>query len=386
MKRSLVGGVLAAAALILGFTTLTVVDAGARTLKSAVGLATSSAQYYAHSRLAEYLKENAPNLRMKVYSMSLLNLKETPAGVRDGVADVGFVLPPYFPAEYSEFNLAANVSMLATTGRKVESPGAAMAGATSEYVFFNCPECLTQFEHENQAYLGTGSSPTYVMLCTKPIRTLDDLKGKKFRSGAANFGRWAEFFGGTKVSISANDIYEGLGQGVIDCAMNSATELSNLSLFGVVKFVTRRIPGGVYSGVATNNVNLDTWRSLSLEQRTAFLKGSARAQADLTWKYYSDAKKNLEASPDKGIEVYEPDPEILKQSDEFVKADLKVIAEQFRSDYGVDNTDAKIEKLAELTDKWKTLTEGIEGDPEALFQIYWEEIFSKIDPETYGMN
>jgi TRAP-type transport system periplasmic protein len=384
-RQKFLGATISAAVFTLALGAAPATQALAKTLKDAVGLAPSSVQYYAHSRLADYVKEHTKDLRIKVYSMSLLNLKETPAGVRDGIADMGFVLPPYFPAEYSEFNLAANVSMLATTGRRVESPGAAMAGATNEYVFFNCPECLAQFEHENQVYLGTSASPTYIMLCTTPIRAMEDLKGKRFRSGAANFGRWAEHFGGIKVSISANDVYEGLGQGVIDCAMLSATELTNLSLYDVVKFVTRRIPGGVYSGVATNNMNLDSWRSLSLEERTVLLKGSARVQADNTWKFHADAKKNLEDAPGKGVEVIEPDPIILTKSDEFVKSDMKVIAEQFRTDYGVENTDAKIAKLAELTEKWKTLTEGIENDQEALFQVYWKEVFSKLDPETYGI-
>ena len=31
----------------------------------------------------------------------------------------------------------------------------------------------------------------------------------------------------------------------------SATELTNLSLFDITKYVTRRIPGGVFAGVAT---------------------------------------------------------------------------------------------------------------------------------------
>ncbi|MCA8930366.1 MAG: hypothetical protein KDC18_20085, partial [Alphaproteobacteria bacterium] len=115
------------------------------------------------------------------------------------------------------------------------------------------------------------------------------------------------------------------------------------------------------------------------------LKGSARLQADGTWKYYAEAKKNLEDAPGKGVEVIEPDPAILAKSDEFVKGDMKVIAEQFRTAYGVANTDAKIAKLAELTEKWKTLTDGIEDDPAALFAVYWNEVFSKLDPETYGM-
>jgi TRAP-type transport system periplasmic protein len=382
--RVVLRGAAAVATLGLSLTGVIAADASARTLKDAVGFAPNSAQHYAHERFAEYIGENT-DLKIKVYSMSLLNLKETPPGIRDGIADMGFVLPPYYPAEFAENNLAANLSMLSTTGRQVESPGAAMAGATSEYAFLRCPECIKEFEGQNQVYLGTGASPTYIMLCTVPVRTLDDLKGKKYRSGAANFGRWAEYFGGIKVSIPGNDIYEAMGQGVVDCAMLSATELTNLSLFDLTKFITRRIPGGVYSGVATNNVNVDTWRSLTLEQRKAFLKGAARMNADLTWKYYADAKANLDASRGKGIEVIEPSPEIMAKSDEFVKGDLKIIADQFEKDYGLTNVQEKIQVVSELVEKWKTLTEGLENDPEALANVYWDEIFSKIDAETYGM-
>ncbi len=373
--------VAALAGLCIG--SVTAQSAGAKTLRSAVGLATSSAQYYAHERFAKYVEERT-DIKIKVFSMSLLNLKETPPGIRDGVADMGFVLPPYYPAEYADSNLAANLSMLVTTGRQIESPGAAAAGATTEYIF-NCPECQTEYAKQNQVYLGTGASPTYIMLCTTPLRTLEDLKGKKYRSGAANFGRWAEHFGGVKVSIPGNDVYEALGQGVIDCAMMSATELTNLSLFDLTKAITRRIPGGVYSGVATNNVNLDVWRDLTLEERKVFLAGSARIQADLTWKYYADAKANLEAAPGKGIEVIEPGPEIMAASDAFVKEDVKVIAKQFADDYGVQNTEAKIAKFAELVEKWKGLTADIADDPEALAKVLWDEIYSKIDPATYGM-
>ncbi len=65
--------------------------------------------------------------------------------------------------------------------------------------------------------------------------------------------------------------------------------------------------------------------------------------------------------------------------------DLKVIAQQFVDDYGVENTDAKIAKLQKLVEKWKTLTADIANDPEALAKVYWDEIYSKIDPTTYGM-
>ena len=368
----------------LAMAAIALPDAEARTLKSAVGTATSSVQVYTHERFAKYVEENS-DLKIKVFSLSLLNLKETPPGIRDGITEMGFVLPPYFPAEYANYNLAADTTMLVTTGERIESPGMAMAGALMEYAFFNCPDCQAEFEHQNQIYLGGGSTPAYMMLCSQPIRTLDDLKGKKFRSAANNFARWAEHFGGIAVSIPANDVYEALGQGVVDCAMMSATELSNFSLFDVTTAVNTGIPGGVFAGVATNNVNTRVWRSLTTEQRATMIKGSAFAQADFTWKFYADAKENLEAAPEKGIEIIEATPEMIAASEKFVEGDMVTTAEQYKTDYGVNDAAAKIEIMKKLIEKWKPLTEGLADDPEALATVYWEEIYSKIDPETYGM-
>jgi hypothetical protein len=75
----------------------------------------------------------------------------------------------------------------------------------------------------------------------------------------------------------------------------------------------------------------------------------------------------------------------MAASDAFVKEDVKVIAKQFADDYGVQNTEAKIAKFAELVEKWKGLTADIADDPEALAKVLWDEIYSKIDPATYGM-
>ena len=70
---------------------------------------------------------------------------------------------------------------------------------------------------------------------------------------------------------------------------------------------------------------------------------------------------------------------------EFVRGDLRIIAAQFTKDYGIKNVDAKIAKIIALIEKWKGLTADIADDPKALAKLYWEQIFSKIDPATFGM-
>jgi TRAP-type C4-dicarboxylate transport system substrate-binding protein len=361
------------------------VAAQAKELKIAVGFPPGGPSVNSLQEYADYIEANS-DLKTKVYALELLNLKEIPPGLRDGIADVGFVLTAYYPAEFSESNLVANLSMLATTGERVKSPGAVMAGVVSEYVMLECPQCRDQFRAQNQVPLGTGVSPEYQLLCTTPIKSVDDLKGKQLRSGAANFGRWAEHFGATKVSIPGNDVYEALSQGVIDCAMMSATELSNLQLMDVTDHITLGVPGGVFAGGSTQNVNLDTWRGLTDAQRETVIEASALSSAAITYAYYSSAIENIEAAKEKGIDVMTAPEPLLEASADFVKQDVDVIAKQFREDYGLENVEEKIATITALVDKWKGLTKDIADDREALRQLYWDEIYSKVDPATYMMD
>ena len=72
--------------------------------------------------------------------------------------------------------------------------------------------------------------------------------------------------------------------------------------------------------------------------------------------------------------------------DAFVAEDLKFIGKQFAEKYGVANPNVKIKQFVKLIDKWKTLVGHIGDDREALAKVYWDEVFSKVDPATYAMN
>ena len=372
-------------AAIAGLLALTALPASAQQLSYASGFPPGGP---VNEGLKDFVADVAANsdLSIKLFELSLLDLKETPAGIRDGVADMGYVLMPYFPAEFAEANLAADLSMLSTSGEKGADAALAMAGALTEYAMLHCDDCQAQFAQENQVYLGSASTPDYVLLCTDPVHSLDDLKGKTFRAGASNFGRWAEHFGGTKVSIPGNEIYEAMSQGVVDCTMISAPELLNLQLIDVTKHITVGMPGGVFAGSGAANINRDTWADLGTEQREFLLKAAARNVAQVTIRYNDAAREALDASREKGIEIFEPTPEMLDASAAFVDEDVNVIAKQFSDTYGLQNVDAKMATIRELVGKWKKLGDGLEQDVDGFAKVLWTEVFSKVDPETYGLN
>ena len=111
--------------------------ANGRELKLAVGFPQSTATDHGLETISKALKEKSGGeLEVKMFPLSFLNLPQMMNGLRDGVVEIGLVLPPLFPSELPETLLAEDLS-------KLGSNPWAVAGAMTEYVFI-CQECLTE--------------------------------------------------------------------------------------------------------------------------------------------------------------------------------------------------------------------------------------------------
>jgi TRAP-type C4-dicarboxylate transport system substrate-binding protein len=326
------------------------------------------------------------NLNLRRYGAALLSQGEVAPGLRDGVVGMGFVVSAYLPAEFSEMNLMANLSMLVTSGTPTNTPPAVASGAMMEYVLFNCPNCLTQFASQNMVFLSSGSTNPYDLLCRGSVTTLSEMRGRKFRSGAANFGRWAESVGATTVSMDSTEVFDAMSQGVLDCNMLSLGDIISNGLIDIVDTALLGVPGGVFSGFATNTANLDTWRGLSVEQRAALINASAGLVADIVIAQHENLATAKAAAIENGIKVLEIDDETRGATSAFVEGDMAVIINQFTNQYGVADAEAKVALASDLIERWKSLTVGIETDREALEALFQREIFSRLDAATHGLN
>ncbi len=353
-------------------------SANARELKLAVGFPQGTAAYHGLEAFAKTLKEKSGGeLEVKMFPLSLLNLPQMMNGLRDGVVDIGFVLPPLFPSEVPETHLAVDLAMLGS------NPWA-MAGAMTEYVF-TCQECLAEHLKNNQVYLGSSSTAPYMIVSTKKAVTLDEIKGKKLRSGAAPWARWAQHFGAVALTIPGNQVFESVSGGTVDGAMVSAAELSNLRLIDVVKFITVGVPTGTYHGIDNNNFNRNTWRSLTESQRKAVLEAAAMSTAAVSWKYVVDGAQNMKDAQAKGIQIHQAPADVVARSKAFIDSDLATIAQAAEKNSGIKNASQKIARFRQLVEKWEKLTPEGNWEPNKLAEIYYREIYSKIDPKTHGM-
>lgn len=345
---------------------------------SAIGLAVDD---YA----AAVSERSGGDISVTGFAMSLLSLPETSPGVRDGLADVGFVLPPYYAAEYStnlflhELNQLINLAETPTGKEPL-----AFTGAMVQYTFENCPECLAEFAAQNQVYTGGGVTPLYNLLCKDvKVTSIEDLKGKRLRAGGAGFVRFAEHFGAQGVRLPVNEVYEALDQGILDCAMLSAPELTNYNLHEVVTDITLGIPGGAFAGVASANVNKDRWNAMTDAQRETLLWGGTVMTAATTWNFYTDDATAINNAREKGINIYDPEPELVAALKEFTQQDLQTVSGLFSETYNVTRAAEIAAEFAPLLEKWYGMVADVESQ-EDLQTLLWDEVVSKVDPATYA--
>lgn len=215
------------------------------------------------------------------WSSSLLNSGDTLAGVRDGVADIGLIIPTYYPQELpvSSWLFGLGGALSGSTVHDVAAGGA----AALESVLTLEPLTAEYASHNIKVLQGT-STPAYNLLCNKPISSLEDAKGMRARAIGAVWSDTAEALGMTPVAIAWNEAYEGLQRGVFDCmVINPNQYVNGLILKDVAPEFVPVTMAQLQS--STWVMNLETWDSFPVELQNFITEQSVKAAYDI-WMGY----------------------------------------------------------------------------------------------------
>ena len=68
---------------------------------------------------------------------------------------------------------------------------------------------------------------------------------------------------------------------------------------------------------------------------------------------------------------------------EFIQQDLDAMAATYADKYDISNASEMIGTFKPILEKWVSLVDGVDSG-EALADLYWEEVFSKVDVTRYG--
>jgi TRAP-type C4-dicarboxylate transport system substrate-binding protein len=363
----------AVAAILLAANT-----ASARDLRAAPSLpAAHPANAILYGNMAKYLPEETNGeLNFTIIGPEVVDAKGMKSALDSGLAEVGNLLPAYNPSELPNF---ASLGDLALLGRDA----AAMSAAVTEFIV-TCADCQAELTKAGLVFFGAASTDPYVLLTTKPVRTVADLKGLRLRSGGSGYARWAESVGATPVSLTLADTFEAMSQGVIDGTMTSVTDLVSMRLIDLTKYVSE-VKLGTYSVSSNFTVKQSVWKEFTPEQRISFAKAAAKANAVYVQEGYLERGETArKAAREAGIEFIDPSEELVKQIRDFAISDVATAEKTALEKFKVEGAPEKYKHFQDLIAKWEKISEEANGDAQKMADARFNEIWAKVDLSTYG--
>jgi len=220
--------------------------------------------------------------------------------LRKGVIQVTFNVTAYYQSRMPEGG-AFTLSKL--TPWEQRTPG-------GFYDFF----VKAHKEKVNAMYLGQWLYGTFYLWVKDPVKTPDDLKGRKLRTTAL-YDRFMKEIGAVPVTINVPEVYTALKRGTVDGA---GWPLIGARTFGWTEVIKYIIDHPFYGMNSTILMNLDAWNSLTpslqskIKEVTAwfepYMAGYFDSNAQAEWKELdkvgvkrvqfspADAKRYLDAA------------------------------------------------------------------------------------------
>lgn len=142
---------------------------------------------------------------------------------------------------------------------------------------------------------------TYHMLCTKPVRNLADLKGRKIRSQGEYFPKMIAAVGGVPVTVLPGEFYESLQRGSVDCMVLPWDLMVAFKLQEVAKHGSAISLGALISNPQW--YNLKKWESLPANVRALLTAVAKDALAVDLAKAKESEQNALTAMKAAGVEI-----------------------------------------------------------------------------------
>ena len=195
------------------------------------------------------------------WNNSLAIMPEMLEAVTGGVADIGNITTPFFN---TVFPLHANLDSLVLFN---DRPLARLK--TNEALDEAFPEAASEWENAGLKRLNSWGNANYHVSCTKPIRTLDDFKGRKIRATGATYPVIVKAAGAVAVGFSHAELYDALMKGTVDGSFTDYDLMFRFKEAEITPYVTRLFIGS--TPMLSTAMNLETWNNLSPDIQQVFL-------------------------------------------------------------------------------------------------------------------
>ncbi len=165
------------------------------------------------------------------------------------------------------------------------------------------PEFEKLFARENLRQLGAGywNQNSYHLITDFPVKTMEDLKGKKIGHGG-NMLPWLKALGATSVQSVYPEVYTSIDTGVLNGYCMPACVVTGFKIYEVAKHFTKVDFGGNIAGYLT--INLNTWKRLPKEVQDILIEVGSEWSWDVYKRVLVDTDKAFKVMKNAGVEIY----------------------------------------------------------------------------------
>lgn len=314
------------------------------------------------------------------YANSIVPPAEIGSAMADGTVDTGLVITSYNPSEFPISNWLSQLGFAGESG----APAMALerAAATTNWWFDNPEAAQADFVDKGLVPLtpGFNSITSYHLICTEPVTSLADARGKSVRTGGEAWADIAEGIGMTPVSLPGAEVYESLQRGIVDCAMIGGADMVDSSLFEVAKhYTTMNLPGFTPYGIF---ISKKTWDRLDDATKDAIWENLNVYMESLTLEGM-ELESSLLEKPGMQFNEMEPDlAEAVSRYQDSVRASAVENAPATLSD-----PQAAVDSFFALNEEWSEIvTDELGVASESSWSAWFEDggEISDIDMEAYG--
>jgi TRAP-type C4-dicarboxylate transport system substrate-binding protein len=179
--------------------------------------------------------------------------------VIDGVADIGFILTPAAAGKLKQQDVA---SLPFETVNSVEA---------AEALWKVYEKGVTAGEFNQVKLLGIWTFPNAALHSKEPIKTLDDVKGKKLVASNLIAAKIATALGATPVTFRPDEAYQAISRGITDGGLMPFTGMEVFKIHEVAKY---HLDAALGSDSAILFMNKDRYGSLPPKAKEAIDKNS----------------------------------------------------------------------------------------------------------------
>jgi TRAP-type C4-dicarboxylate transport system substrate-binding protein len=242
-----------------------------------------------------------------------------------GVYQIGWISPVFTPGR----------TPLATipNGTPLVVPTLTVGCKAADELIRTFPPAAAEYEKANVKYLFQTGIWQYDVICRKPIKTLEDIKGLRIRTFGYLSKAWAEL-GGTPVMVPISEAYDNLQKGSVDgVAISPFSLYKGLRLYEVAKYFTKFDLGCLPTPVL---MNMAAFNKLPQNVRKAMLEVAKEMPAKVDEIISRQELAAIEGMKKDGVTEYELSASDKARIREVGKSIVKTVVDDLTSK-GVSN-------------------------------------------------